>query len=135
MDAAHFLRRTGGLPRALAIDLDGTLLRSDGKLSPRTLSVLNHCRAVGVLIVLATARPPRSVALLVPADLHDVPWICYNGAEVYDRGERIYQRSISPPIGHHVLWILGELASQATISVEVDAVRRLPRFGAVKPVC
>ncbi len=44
------------LPEAVVIDLDGTLLRSDGSISDYTLSVLERCREKGICIIVATAR-------------------------------------------------------------------------------
>ncbi|MBK6887120.1 MAG: HAD-IIB family hydrolase [Tetrasphaera sp.] len=75
-------------PRVIATDLDGTLLRSDGSVSPRTVSALNRAAAQGILTVLVTARPPRwlhDLAHLVGE--HGIA-ICGNGAFVYDVAAR-----------------------------------------------
>lgn len=42
--------------RAIILDLDGTLLRSDGSVSDYTLEVLKECKRRGILIIVATAR-------------------------------------------------------------------------------
>lgn len=42
--------------KAIILDLDGTLLRSDGTISAYTRAVLHECQRRGVLIVIATAR-------------------------------------------------------------------------------
>ena len=47
--------------RLAAIDLDGTLLRSDSTLSERSRAALADARAAGIDVVLVTARSPRSV--------------------------------------------------------------------------
>ena len=47
------------LPRLVATDLDGTLLRSDGTVSPHTASVLREVLDRGVEVVFVTARPWR----------------------------------------------------------------------------
>jgi Cof subfamily protein (haloacid dehalogenase superfamily) len=68
----------------VATDLDGTLLRSDGTVSPRTRRALRVAQAVGIRVVLATARPPRDVAALGrELSVHGVA-LCSNGALVYD---------------------------------------------------
>jgi Cof subfamily protein (haloacid dehalogenase superfamily) len=73
-------------PRLLGLDLDGTLLRSDGTLSDRTRRVLKAVAAAGVEIVVVTARPPRFVApIAVELDLGAVA-LCANGAIDYDLG-------------------------------------------------
>ena len=66
------------------MDLDGTLLTSDKRISPASECILRRVREAGVQIVLASARPPRSVmAFYTQLDL-DTPMINYNGALVYD---------------------------------------------------
>lgn len=78
------------LPRLVATDLDGTLLRSDGVCSERTRAALAAVERAGIQVVLVTARPPRWLHDL--ADLvgeHGVV-LCSNGAFVYDvRSRRI----------------------------------------------
>jgi Cof subfamily protein (haloacid dehalogenase superfamily) len=70
--------------RLAAIDLDGTLLRSDGTLSDRSRSALVTAREAGIEIVLATARSPRSVRLIAADAGLTGTAICANGAIVYD---------------------------------------------------
>lgn len=73
-----------GLPRLVATDLDGTLLRSDGTCSERTRAALAELERAGTQVVLVTARPPRWLHEL--ADLvgdHGIV-LCSNGAYVYD---------------------------------------------------
>ncbi len=63
---------TGSLPRLVATDMDGTLVRGDGTVSAYTHQVLARLRARGVLLVGATGRGPRLINLtrrdLGPAD-------------------------------------------------------------------
>ena len=42
--------------RCLLFDLDGTLLRSDRTISPRTLQALKDCRERGIKIGISTNR-------------------------------------------------------------------------------
>lgn len=48
--------------RAVAVDLDDTLLRSDKSISPRTLAAWEECRARGIRLIVATARSERASA-------------------------------------------------------------------------
>lgn len=48
--------------RAVIVDLDRTLLRTDKSLSSYTASVLRRCREKGIMILVATARPLRAIA-------------------------------------------------------------------------
>lgn len=72
------------LPRLIASDLDGTLLRGDGTLSPRTLRALRTAMEAGTEIVIATARPPRFVDRLAESTGLTGTAVCGNGALVYD---------------------------------------------------
>ncbi|WP_205856984.1 HAD hydrolase family protein, partial [Phytoactinopolyspora endophytica] len=46
-------------PRVVATDLDGTLLRSDGSVSPRTLAALRRAEDAGATVIFVSGRPPR----------------------------------------------------------------------------
>jgi hydroxymethylpyrimidine pyrophosphatase-like HAD family hydrolase len=70
-----------GRARLVALDVDGTVLRYDGTVSPPVRAALDDVRAAGLHVVLATGR---SVAALVPV-AHDLGLtsgyaVCSNGA-------------------------------------------------------
>ncbi|WP_435738726.1 HAD-IIB family hydrolase [Cellulosimicrobium sp. PMB13] len=77
-------RPVPGLPRLVATDLDGTLLRSDGSLSQRTRDALLAAEEAGVEIVFVTARPPRWLAPLRDVVGGHGRVICLGGAAVWD---------------------------------------------------
>ena len=56
--------RTGGKnrawPRLVALDLDGTLLQTDGTISARCTAALKDYSALGGKVVLATGQPTAS---------------------------------------------------------------------------
>lgn len=74
----------GRLPRLVATDLDGTLLRNDKTLSPRTVEALARTSAEGVGVVLVTGRPIRWLHHVYEQLGEPLPTICANGAVVYD---------------------------------------------------
>ena len=47
--------------KAIITDLDRTLLRTDKTLSEYTVAVLKACKARGIKVMAATARPERTV--------------------------------------------------------------------------
>lgn len=104
----------------IALDLDGTLLRSDGSISPRTMRVLDECLEAGVRIVIATARPPRMLPLLLPPSLQDSPFVCYNGAEVYDAGERVVACHIAPEVARQIVRRVNVVSPGSAVSAEID---------------
>ncbi len=69
----------------VAIDLDGTLLNSSKQITDTTAAIIRTARRdVGTHIVLASARPPRSVMPFYDLLELEAPMINYNGALVYD---------------------------------------------------
>ncbi len=87
-------------PRLIATDLDGTLLRSDGTVSSRSVAALRDVAEAGVETVLVTARPPRwldDLAHVVGA--HGIA-LCGNGAFRYDvEGRRVFaERTFDPAV-------------------------------------
>ena len=80
--------------KLILTDLDHTLLREDGSVSPRTLRTLDACRAKGILFSVATARywigAEKYIDLLRP-DLE----ITTDGTLVHLHGECVYSRSLT----------------------------------------
>jgi Cof subfamily protein (haloacid dehalogenase superfamily) len=64
--------------------LDGTLLRSDGTVDPRSREALAAAEQAGALVVLCTARPTRWMRPLARALGHHGVAICANGAVLWD---------------------------------------------------
>jgi len=110
-----------------ACDLDDTLLRSDGTISSRTEAAIARWLDAGRRFVIATGRPSRSIEHAVPAILHEVPWISYNGAEIRHAGEVIYRRFIPegtlPPLVDRLLMGYPE----TTVGLEIDDLLWLNR--------
>ena len=76
------------IPRLIATDLDGTLLRSDGSVSARSVAALRAVAEAGIETVLVTARPPRWLDELAHVVGARGVAICGNGAFRYDVAER-----------------------------------------------
>jgi HAD superfamily hydrolase (TIGR01484 family) len=77
-------------PRLIATDLDGTLLRSDGTIDPRTRRALARVEASGIRVVVCTARPSRTMCRLTQETGHRGVAICSNGSAIWDlHGERL----------------------------------------------
>ncbi|WP_242910878.1 HAD family hydrolase [Actinomadura terrae] len=71
-------------PRVIATDLDGTIVRSDGTISARTVAALARVERAGRMLVMVTGRPPRWMTDIAAAVGHRGVAICANGAVVYD---------------------------------------------------
>jgi hydroxymethylpyrimidine pyrophosphatase-like HAD family hydrolase len=82
----------------VATDLDGTIIRSDGTLSERTVAAFARIEAAGARFVLVTGRPPRVMRSIARAFGHRGTAICANGALTYDmRTESIKAVHLIPP--------------------------------------
>ena len=82
--------------KIIVLDLDGTLLRDDKKVSENTVNTLLQVKEQNNRIIFATARPPRDAYKYVPKELRDNPIICYNGACIIDNKENVlYSKQIS----------------------------------------
>jgi Cof subfamily protein (haloacid dehalogenase superfamily) len=84
-------------PRMIATDLDGTIVRSDGTISTRTVKALLAAEKAGATIVLVTGRPPRWITTIAEQTDHHGIVICSNGAIVYDlHTEQILESTLIP---------------------------------------
>lgn len=70
--------------RLVATDLDGTIVREDGSVSPGTLAAFDDAMAAGIRVVFVTGRPPRWMTGVTQATGHRGIAVCANGAYVYD---------------------------------------------------
>lgn len=71
-------------PRLVAMDLDGTLLRSDLSISPRTAAALDRIEKAGSTFVFVTGRPPRHAVTPLRPFGYQGEVICANGALTFD---------------------------------------------------
>ncbi|HEY2769860.1 MAG TPA: HAD family hydrolase [Solirubrobacteraceae bacterium] len=107
-------------PRVVASDLDGTLLRSDGTVDPRSRRALRLAEEAGALVVLCTARPMRWMAPLAEALGHSGIAICDNGAVLWD----LYTESVldafplEPALTRDVVRLLAEAIPGCAWAVE-----------------
>lgn len=106
--------------RVLAVDLDDTLLGSDGAVSPANREWLQRWRAAGRHLVVATGRPPRSIPEALPEEHWDVPWICYNGAEVRIQGQVVFQDFMAVEDARAVVSHAQQVAAHWRLGVELD---------------
>lgn len=83
----------------IAIDLDGTLVRSDQSISPRTIDTLTQVQEKGVKVAIASGRPTFGTAHVADA-LHLENFggyvMSYNGGEIYNWGtkERLHAQTL-----------------------------------------
>src|ERR671920_1404026 len=81
-----------GLPKLVATDLDGTLVRSDETVSAYTHGVLDRIRAAGIPVVGATGRGPR-LTELTRNDIRAADYLVMAGG-----GRVVDQRDLDGPV-------------------------------------
>ncbi|GAA2918757.1 HAD family hydrolase [Streptomyces thioluteus] len=77
-------RRRPPIPRLIATDLDGTLLRDDKTVSDRTVAALAAAEAAGIEVFFVTGRPTRWMDVASDHVHGHGLAICANGAAVVD---------------------------------------------------
>jgi Cof subfamily protein (haloacid dehalogenase superfamily) len=111
-----------GLPKLIATDLDGTLVRSDDTVSAFTHDVLDRVKAAGIRLVGATGRGPRLTSLtrndIRAADflvLAQGGWVLDQADSTYLKTSRLSGVALGP--------LLMDLEAEVgTLSVMVEAL-------------
>jgi len=80
--------------RAVAVDLDGTLLNNQRVVSARNAEALLKAAERGWTIILATARPLRTTRMIVPDAFYPFYWALCNGAWLLKDGEILHRSEI-----------------------------------------
>jgi Cof subfamily protein (haloacid dehalogenase superfamily) len=102
-------------------DLDRTLLRTDKSISNYSIGILNECRARGIRIVFATARPFRTIRPFFDRIEPDA-LIYHNGAVIDVKKQIISKTSIENEDAKTILSAVLKVLPEATLSVEIDDV-------------
>jgi len=108
--------------RLVAIDLDGTLLNSAKEITATTATIIRTAREVaGVRVVLATARPPRTVLPFYSLLGLDTPMINYNGALVHEprTGRIILHRPMEAKVARMIAAMARKMSPKVLVSAEV----------------
>lgn len=97
--------------KLIVLDLDGTLLTTDKKISPANFAALEQATAKGIHIIPCTGRFFRGM----PEEVRALPFLRYaitiNGADIYDvkEGKSLHQALISPTRADEVFSVLDTL--------------------------
>ncbi len=124
-----------GLPKLIATDLDGTLVRSDDTVSEFTHEILAQVRAAGIRVVAATGRGPRLTSL-TRNDIRDADFLVMaQGGWVLDQAESTYLLR-SRLSGAALAGVLADLETRVgRLSVMVEALEHddAPLWGDYDP--
>lgn len=118
----------------IAVDLDDTIVRSDGVIAQRTIDALTTWEERGGRVVVATGRPPRSTRK-ISERLHHLPWISYNGAIITQGDAVLYEEYIPGAETVRIVEMLQDVDPTLRIGLEIDDVlyinQSIQRYDAV----
>ncbi|NLK88475.1 MAG: HAD family phosphatase [Clostridiaceae bacterium] len=91
--------------RLIAVDMDGTLLNSQGRITDKTIAAIHKAVEKGVLFTICTGRPIQGVELYYDVLDTDAPVITYNGAMIVMGRSReiLYKQDLDPGDARDVL--------------------------------
>jgi len=114
------------MPKAIAIDLDGTLLNSRTELSPRNRHALQTCIKKGIPVIIATSRPLRIFDRIFPGDLAiGCSLVAMNGAIAKGAAplSGFYKELLPREIPRGIIEIAEKSAPDAHITIEIDGYK------------
>ena len=105
----------------LAIDLDGTLLRTDKQIAKYDAVAIGEARRRGVKVVIATARPPRSARAIHAKLRLDTPLINYNGALIHhvQQARHMFHEPLHNDTARAIIDMARHLEPKVIVSIEV----------------
>jgi hypothetical protein len=111
------------MPRLVATDLDGTLVRSDGTVSAYTQQVLAELDELDVPVVFVTGRPLRWAEEVFDHVARHGLAVISNGALVWDVAAReaVLTRSIDPVVGLEVCNLIRAAVPGSAFALETLA--------------
>lgn len=99
-------------PRLLALDLDGTLLGPEGRLSERNVEAVAAARAAGVTVVVCTGRRFRTTAWVLERLGLEGPAVVHNGVLTKSgaSGQTLASHYLAPDVYAHALALMRRFA-------------------------
>jgi len=106
----------------IAVDLDGTLLGSDGSINAPSAQALMEIAAKGIRVVLASGRSPQSMLRFQEALGLDSLMIAHNGAVVFDSIENKYHvhETMPGPTARRVVELARQVDQKVAVGVDVN---------------
>ncbi|GAB2557835.1 Cof-type HAD-IIB family hydrolase [Gracilibacillus alcaliphilus] len=102
-------------PKAICLDMDGTILNHDNTITEHTLQVIQQLRQQGIRVFIVTGRSLKEVYDAAPADIELDGLVTSNGMITYRGKDKIAEYELSPRIVKDVI----QLAQQDQIYYEV----------------
>ena len=82
--------------KAVFIDIDGTLIKSDHSISPSTIATIARLREKGILVILVSARPLHGITTIAQeVGLSDAPIASLNGGYIVHGSDILFESYIN----------------------------------------
>src|SRR5262245_54528746 len=96
--------------KMIAIDLDGTLLAPDGRVTERTKAAIHGCLAAGMLVCFATGRNWTESKTVLDTVAHHDHAVFAGGAMVIDTKQEVtlHRTGVDPQLAREVCKVLEE---------------------------
>ncbi|HVP73701.1 MAG TPA: TIGR01777 family oxidoreductase [Phycisphaerales bacterium] len=106
--------------KLLAIDVDGTLLRSDASLPQGVIQACRSAERAGCVVILATARAPRGTRTVLQTLDITSPVINYNGAVIWNPidDKPQYHEPLSGEIARQIVEAARALYPEVMVAIE-----------------
>ncbi len=84
--------------KLVAVDMDGTLLNSDKRITDKTIRTIKMATEKGIIVAICTGRPIKGIEPYIEALGLDIPYMAYNGALIVmgKSGEIIFDQRLTP---------------------------------------
>jgi Cof subfamily protein (haloacid dehalogenase superfamily) len=107
--------------RLVAVDLDGTLLTDSKRVSGRTVEALKCLPQRDMRVVIASARPPRSVRHIYTELSLQTLQINYNGALIWDEPHQlvVYHEPMECGMVRSIIDLARDMFEEVSVSCEV----------------
>src|SRR5438477_9263394 len=112
--------------KLIFIDIDGTLLTSEHKISTGTLLSIQRISEINKIpVILTTARPPQAIEKIYAQLNLNAPVICFNGALIMDKDK---DGNLFPLLASNLntgfLDIINSTASQYKVNISFYKMRK-----------
>ncbi len=111
------------VPGAVAIDLDGTLLNSQTKLSERNRAAVEACVARGIPVIIATSRATRTIHRILGESLFDrCSLVIMNGALALGVSplSGVFREPLPPAVARGTVDLLMGIEPEVRLTIELE---------------
>jgi len=95
--------------RLVVCDVDGTLIRHDKVLTPRSIEAVRELRAANIRFTLASSRPPKGLLAVINQLQLEEPFAAFNGAVIMKPGPEltpIFSKFLDPDVASRLIRVI-----------------------------